>query len=107
MTRWRWSGAMGIRLTPDEAWAAVSAAHTGILTTLRRDGMPVSTPVWFAVIDRKIYARTRATSKKVARARRDDRATFLVEAGLRWAELLAVHLSGHVSLIEQDDPFVS
>ena len=42
----------------------------------------------------------------MARARRDDRATFLVEDGLRWAELRAVHLSGHVSLIEEDDPFV-
>jgi PPOX class probable F420-dependent enzyme len=96
-----------VRLNEDEAWAAVSAAHTGILTTLRRDGMPVSTPVWFAVIDRKIYSRTPAKSKKVSRARRDSRATFLVEAGLRWAELQAVHLSGHVTLIEEDDPIVA
>jgi len=94
-------------LTEEEAWAAVSAAHTGILTTLRRDGMPVSTPVWFVVIDRRIYTRTRANSKKVARARRDDRATFLVEAGLRWAELRAVHLSGRVTLIDEDVPVVA
>ena len=101
------SGRRSVRLTHDEAWAALTAAHTGILTTLRRDGMPVSTPLWFVVIDRKIYSRTRSNSKKVVRARHDDRATFLIEAGLRWAELAAVHLSGRVSLIEEDDPFVS
>ncbi len=88
-------------------WAFASDAHTGILTTLRRDGMPVSTPLWFVVIDRKIYSRTRANSKKVARVRHDGRATFLVEAGLRWAELQAVHLSGRVSLLTEDDPIVA
>src|SRR5947209_5161340 len=92
-----------VRLSEIEAWAALTASHTGILTTLRRDGLPVSTPVWFVVIDRKICTRTGASSKKVTRARRDDRATFLVEAGLGWAELRAVHLTGHVSLIEEDD----
>jgi len=50
--------------------------------------MPVSRRCGFAVIDREIYTRTLASSKKIARARRDNRATFLVEAGLRWAELL-------------------
>ena len=39
---------MGVRLDDDEAWAELDAAHTGILTTLRRDGWPVSLPVWFA-----------------------------------------------------------
>ncbi|HEX4530444.1 MAG TPA: pyridoxamine 5'-phosphate oxidase family protein [Acidimicrobiia bacterium] len=50
---------MGVRLSEDEAWAELDAAHTGILTTLRRDGWPVSLPVWFATIGRQIYVRTR------------------------------------------------
>ena len=32
---------MGIRLAPTEAWDVIAASHTGILTTLRRDGLPV------------------------------------------------------------------
>ena len=96
-----------VRLTEDEAWEAVTAAHTGILTTIRRNGMPVSTPIWFVVMDRKIYARTNASSKKVARARHDQRATFLVEAGLRWAELRAVHMTGRISLLGEEDPLAS
>ena len=45
---------VSVRLEPDEAWAVVEAAHTGILTTLRADGMPVALPVWFVVLDRTI-----------------------------------------------------
>ena len=36
------------------AWAALAAAHTGILTTLRADGTPVPTPVWFLVEGRTV-----------------------------------------------------
>ena len=78
---------MGVRLTDDEAWAELAAAHTGILTTLRRDGRPVALPVWFAVLDRRIYVRTPAGTHKVGHVRHDPRATFLVERGERWAEL--------------------
>ena len=46
---------MGVRLSEEEAWAELGAAHTGILTTLRRDGRPVSLPVWFATVGRRIY----------------------------------------------------
>jgi PPOX class probable F420-dependent enzyme len=93
---------VSIRLTPDEAWDVLGRAHTGILTTLRADGAPVTLPVWFVVLDRTICFRTPARAKKVARIRRDSRASFLVESGQCWAELRAVHLSGHVELIGDD-----
>ncbi|MGH9137555.1 MAG: pyridoxamine 5'-phosphate oxidase family protein [Acidimicrobiales bacterium] len=44
---------MGVRLTDDEAWAFLENGHIGILTSLRRDGWPVSLPVWFVVLDRR------------------------------------------------------
>jgi len=91
---------MSIRLTPAEAWDVLGRAHTGILTTLRADGAPVTLPTWFVVLDRTICFRTPTRARKVARIRRDPRASFLVESGLRWAELRAVHVSGHVQLIE-------
>jgi nitroimidazol reductase NimA-like FMN-containing flavoprotein (pyridoxamine 5'-phosphate oxidase superfamily) len=91
---------MGVRLTPEEQWAMLEAAHTGIFTSLRRDGAPVALPVWFAVVDRRIYLRTPAKTKKVARIRNDDRCSFLVESGLAWKELKAVHLSGCAVLLE-------
>jgi PPOX class probable F420-dependent enzyme len=93
---------MSVHLSTAEAWEFVTASHTGILITLRRDGMPIATPMWFAVLDRQIYVQTPARSKKVARLRRDPRVSFLVEAGERWAELRAVHFTGRAELV--DDP---
>jgi len=94
---------MGVRLSDDEAWECIEASHTGIVTTLRRDGFPVTLPVWFVVIDREVYLRTPARSKKVARVRHDSRAGFLVESGERWVELKAVSFSARASVVE-DEP---
>jgi PPOX class probable F420-dependent enzyme len=93
---------MSIRLTPDEAWDVLGRAHTGILTTLRADGAPVTLPVWFVALDRTICFRTPSRAKKVARIRRDPRASFLVESGERWAELCAVQLSGRVDRVDDE-----
>jgi hypothetical protein len=90
---------MGVRLTDDEAWAFLEAGHTGIFTTLRADGWPVSLPVWFVVVDRRIYVGTPARAKKVARVRNDRRGCFLVEAGEAWTELAAVEVPVHASLV--------
>jgi len=91
-----------IRLTEDEAWAEIASAHTGILTTLRRDGMPIALPVWFVAEDRTIAMMTPAGTKKIARVRHDPRASFLVESGERWAELRGVHLTGRVEVVTDD-----
>jgi nitroimidazol reductase NimA-like FMN-containing flavoprotein (pyridoxamine 5'-phosphate oxidase superfamily) len=89
-----------IRLTPEEAWEFIGQSHTGIFGTLRSDGMPIMLPIWFVVIDRKIYVRTSTDSKKAKRARRDARASFLVERGERWAELQAVHMVGQTTEVD-------
>lgn len=91
---------MTIRLTMDEAWEAVESAHTGILTTLRRDGMPIALPVWFVVDDRAIALMTPAGTKKLARLRHDPRASFLVESGVRYTELRGVHFTGRVEVVD-------
>jgi Pyridoxamine 5'-phosphate oxidase len=87
-----------VRMPPDEIWDFVTRSHTGILTTLRRDGMPVALPVWFVCVDHVIYTRTRG--KKLGRVRHDPRASFLAESGERWADLKAVHLTGRADVPE-------
>ena len=94
---------MGIRLTPTEAWDLIAASHTGILTTLRRDGTPVALPVWFVVDHQTIGMMTPRGTKKVSRIRHDPRASFLVESGQRWEELRAVHLTGRVQVVDDPD----
>lgn len=89
------------RMTPDECWAYVAESHTGILTTLRRDGTPIALPLWYACIDRTVYAQTRG--RKLDRIRHNPRASFLVQSGDHWAELKAVHLTGTAELIDLDE----
>ena len=89
-----------VRMSRDEAWAYVRDAHTGILTTLRSDGVPIALPLWFAALDGCVYFRTRG--KKLRRIERDPRASFLVEAGERWVELSAVHHTGRAEIVELD-----
>lgn len=99
--------ARGVRLSSDEAWEVVERSHTGILATLRRDGVPIMLPLWFVALDRRIYLRTGADSKKARRIRHDPRASFLVESGERWAELCAVHLTGTITSLEEDSPLLA
>ena len=93
---------MGVRLDADEAWAVLEVAHTGIFTTLRRDGMPIALPVWFVALDRTICLAAPSRTKKIARLRHDARASFLVESGEKWVELEAVHLTGRVELVTDE-----
>jgi nitroimidazol reductase NimA-like FMN-containing flavoprotein (pyridoxamine 5'-phosphate oxidase superfamily) len=86
------------RMTEAEIWAFVGDAPTGILTTLRRDGVPVALPIWFACLDRTIYLQTRG--KKLQRIANDQRASFLVESGHRWVDLKAVHFTGTAAIVD-------
>jgi len=90
-------------MTREEAWERIASAHTAIITTLRRDGMPISTPMWFCADAGAVYFGTPARSKKAARLRRNPKVGFLVEGGTRWAELWAVHLAGTVTVVEDPE----
>lgn len=75
-------------------------AHTFVMTTLRRDGMPVSLPLSFACVDHAVYVHTRG--RKLSRIARHGRAAFLVESGEAWIELKAAHFTGMAELVELD-----
>ena len=97
---------MAVTLNDDEIWGFLAQATVGIVTTLRADGMPIALPMWFVLVDRRVFIQTHVNTKKVARIRHDPRASFLVEAGERWAELKAVHLTGRMS-VETDEGVVA
>ncbi len=94
---------VSVRMDRDEAWARIAAAHTGIVTSLRQDGTPMATPMWFCVVDAAVHFRTPAAAKKAVRLRNDPRVSFLVEGGERWAELWAVHLAGRAVIVDDDE----
>jgi nitroimidazol reductase NimA-like FMN-containing flavoprotein (pyridoxamine 5'-phosphate oxidase superfamily) len=83
-----------IRLSSEEAWEELARAHTGILTSLKADGTPITLPLWFVALDRRIYFGGPARTKKVARLRKNPRCSFLIESGTYWRELMGVLLTG-------------
>jgi PPOX class probable F420-dependent enzyme len=97
---------VSVRLTEAETQEFLTASHTGILSTLRRDGSPAVMPMWFVVIDGHVYVRTLARSRKAGHMRRDPRVSFLVESGLAWRDLKAVVLSGR-AIFETDPALIA
>ena len=55
---------------------SIAAARCISLTTFKRDGTPVSTPIWFNVMDGRIMVTTEATSGKVKRLANNQRVEF-------------------------------
>lgn len=94
---------MSIRLSRPEAWAVLESSHTGIFTSLKADGVPITLPVWFVALDEHIYIDAVARTKKVARVRRDPRVSFLVESGERWRDLRGVHLTGRARIATEPE----
>jgi len=93
----------GVRLAPEEAWEMVTNSHTGIYTTLKKDGTPIALPVWYVVLDNIIWMSTPERSKKVTRIKNNSRSSFLVESGELWRELKAVHLTGTSDMPDVSD----
>ena len=85
---------MSVRLNEDEAWSVIEGSHTGIITTLRADGSPVTLPMWFVVIDRTVCFFTFAHTKKVARIKAKTDATVAVEGARRRTALVNAALEG-------------
>lgn len=61
--------------TPDSAVDAVARGKYIALTTFRRDGTPVSTPVWFVREGNALVVTTQGTSGKVRRIRANPSVT--------------------------------
>jgi nitroimidazol reductase NimA-like FMN-containing flavoprotein (pyridoxamine 5'-phosphate oxidase superfamily) len=91
-----------IRLTEDEAWTMLEEQRVGILTSIRRDGTPISLPLWYVPMDRRIYLRGPVASKKIARVRNNPRVAFLCETGKRWVDLRAVHMTGEARCVDDE-----
>ncbi|WP_459546794.1 PPOX class F420-dependent oxidoreductase [Nocardia sp. X0981] len=60
----------------NDALGAVGTADYVLLTTFRKDGTPVPTPLWAVAEDGKLYVWTVTDSWKVKRLRRDPAVTL-------------------------------
>ena len=62
-----------------EAASRVSKARIGWLTTLRPDGSPHTTPVWFVFDEKSIWIATGHRNVKVANVRSDPRVSIAID----------------------------
>lgn len=60
----------------DNPFGPVGTAKYVSLTTFKKDGTPVSTPVWAALDDGKLYVWTETNTWKVKRIRRNPQVTL-------------------------------
>ncbi len=74
------------------------------LATRRRDGSWARTPVWFAIVDGRLYARTIADSAKVKRLR-NDAAVELAPCTAQ-GEIQGPSVTGSAVLLADDAPAV-
>ncbi|MFE7794610.1 PPOX class F420-dependent oxidoreductase [Streptomyces sp. NPDC057460] len=68
---------------PDEAVTMLKKANPAVITTLRPDGQPVSTPTWYLWDDGRILVNMDEGRKRLEHIRHDPRVTLTVldEAG--------------------------
>jgi PPOX class probable F420-dependent enzyme len=68
-----WSAATAETSPPERGFESLRGRKYCLLTTFRKSGEPVPTPVWFGLADGKVYLRTEAAVGKVKRIRNDPR----------------------------------
>ena len=86
---------MATSLTPEEVHEFLQNQRTLIVTTIKKDGAPISHAMWFTYLDDAIYFDTQSASLKARNIERDNRVCCLVEAGEKYFDLRGVIVQGH------------
>lgn len=94
---------MSVKLTSQEIDDFLRTANTLIISTIRKSGEPLMTPIWYVWMDEAFLVRTGADSAKVQHIRRDPRACCLVEEGEAWVDLRAVVANCDVAIVHDPD----
>lgn len=82
--------------------AAAAAARYLALTTFRRDGSAVTTPVWPVRIDGRLVVGTTTNTGKVKRLRRDDRVR-LAPCSANGSRILGEWVEGRAHLVHDEE----
>jgi PPOX class probable F420-dependent enzyme len=90
-------------MTPVEVREFLRTQRTLILSTLRKDGAPVSHALWFTYLDDAVYFDTGRESFKARNIRRDPRVCCLVEAGESYLELRGVMIQGRCAPVQDPE----
>lgn len=92
-----------VQMTPTEVADFLTRQRSASVATIGRDGQIHLVGMWYAYLDGQIWLETKGKSQKAVNLRRDERISFLVEAGQTYDQLRGVALEGRGTLVE-DDP---
>lgn len=88
-------------MTPEIREFLLGAKWPGVLSTLSPSGAPITSAVWFGLIDDDIIISTPATRPKARNARLDPRVSFVVDTKER--PYRGVAIEGTAKVIEDPD----
>ena len=89
-----------MRLTPSEIEAFLAQRHTVVVATLRRDGAPHLTTVWYRWDGASFWISTNRTTAKYRHIVRDPRVSLLIDAPTEETSIAAY---GRAEIVTQDD----
>lgn len=83
--------------TPD-AEEFLKGKHFGKLGTIRKDGSPHVTPIWYMLEGGRLFVNTTTTRVKYYNIRRDPRVSFLVDDGYTY-----IMIQGRARIADERD----
>jgi PPOX class probable F420-dependent enzyme len=92
-----------IAMTDQEIQTFLTQQRSATVGTIGADGNMHLVGMWYAVLDGQVWFETKAKSQKVVNLRRNDRISFLVEAGHTYDKLRGVALEGRGVIVEDPD----
>jgi PPOX class probable F420-dependent enzyme len=89
-----------VSMTSAEIDRFLAPPRAGVLATIGRDAWPHMSAMWFVPHEAELHMWTYAKSQKAVNARRDPRASFLVEEGERYDALKGVAIRGPLHVVD-------
>ncbi|MGI0080694.1 MAG: pyridoxamine 5'-phosphate oxidase family protein [Nitrososphaerales archaeon] len=91
-----------IPMTREEEWSFVKSHYTMVLSTLDAYGFPHAAPVWYVVIDDKIYFRAQPYKKKVKNILKRPQVCGVIEDGEKYTQLRGVMIQGLAKVVDSE-----
>jgi nitroimidazol reductase NimA-like FMN-containing flavoprotein (pyridoxamine 5'-phosphate oxidase superfamily) len=89
-------------MTDQEAWSFIRTHPTMILSTLDAYGFPHAAPIWYVVINDRIFFRAQPYKKKVKNILRRPQVCGVIEDGEKYSELRGVMIQGLAKIVDND-----
>ncbi|MCW2528225.1 MAG: pyridoxamine 5-phosphate oxidase-related FMN-binding [Pseudonocardiales bacterium] len=88
-----------IAMTPAEIDAFLAAERTCRLATVRADGSPHVSPLWFVWCDQSLWITSIVKSQRWTDVQREPRVSAVIDGGVTFAELRGVEINGRAEVV--------